>query len=69
MNMQEELLVEKLENMKCVEGKKYFNIVFDDNKVELEEKVDCLVIFNESREFLNVENFLDEIEVIKENLE
>lgn len=67
--MQEELLVEKLENMKCVEGKKYFNIVFDDNKVELEEKVDCLVIFNESREFLNVENFLDEIEVIKENLE
>lgn len=67
--MQEELLVEKLENMKSVEGKKYFNIVFDDNKVELEEKVDCLVIFNESREFLNVENFLDEIEVIKENLE
>lgn len=67
--MQEELLVEKLENMKCVEGKKYFNIVFDDNKVELEEKVDCLVIFNDSIEFLYVENFLDEIEVIKENLE
>lgn len=67
--MQEELLVEKLENMKCVEGKKYFNIVFDDNKVELEEKVDCLVIFNDSREFLYVEIFLDEIEVIKENLE
>lgn len=67
--MQEELLVEKLENMKCVEGKKYFNIVFDDNKVELVEKVDCLVIFNDSREFLYVENFLDEIEVIKENLE
>lgn len=64
-----DLLVEKLENMKCVEGKKYFNIVFDDNKVELEEKVDCLVIFNDSREFLYVENFLDEIEVIKENLE
>lgn len=55
--------------MKCVEGKKYFNIVFDDNKVELEEKVDCLVIFNDSREFLYVENFLDEIEVIKENVE
>lgn len=67
--MQEELLVEKLENMKSVEGKKYFNIVFDDNKVELEEKVDCLVIFNGSREFLYVENVLDEIEVIKENLE
>lgn len=67
--MQEELLVEKLENMKSVEGKKYFNIVFDDNKVELEEKVDCLVIFNDSREFLYVENVLDEIEVIKENLE
>lgn len=67
--MQEELLVEKLKNMKCVEGKKYFNIVFDDNKVELEEKVDCLVIFNDSREFLYVENVLDEIEVIKENLE
>lgn len=67
--MQEELLVEKLENMKSVEGKKYFNIVFDDNKVGLEEKVDCLVIFNDSREFLYVENVLDEIEVIKENLE
>lgn len=45
-------MVEKSENMKCVEGKKYFNIVFDDNKAELEEKVDCLVIFNDSRESL-----------------
>lgn len=62
-------MVEKSENMKCVEGKKYFNIVFDDNKAELEEKVDCLVIFNDSIESLHAENPLDEIEVTKENLE
>lgn len=62
-------MVEESKNMKCVEGKKYFNIVFHDKKADLEEKADCLVIFNGSRESLHAESSVDEIEVTKENLE